>query len=198
MIIAFFNKYGKSIIENITDTDLFFPAVIAQLSVESKWGASGLSTQHNNFGGVKATGSQFSSGKASMDTTEYVNNKLISVKQDFAKYPDFDNFMKDYVRVLKLPQYVNAGVFTAATPEDQILAMGKGGYSTTDPNRYLNDCKGRIEAARDEYKFGKISTKVSQPTVVSTAWSSNTGLLANTQNSINNALSGAGLKPIWK
>jgi hypothetical protein len=158
----FFNRYGESIIGNITDTDLFFPGVIAQLSMESKWGTS---APKNNFAGIKATGSQFSSGSQLLDTTEYIGGKRVAVKQSFATYATFDNFMRDYIRVLRLPNYVAAGVYRATTPEEQILAIAKGGYSTADPMRYLNDCRGRIEAARDEWKFGKISRSVTAPTV---------------------------------
>lgn len=187
-VIDFFNRYGKSIVTSITNTNLFFPAVIGQLTMESKWGTSGLSADHNNFGGIKATGSQYSSGQVSLDTTEYSGGKLLNVKQSFATYADFDAFMKDYVRVLQLPQYINAGVYKAQTPEEQILAIGKGGYSTADPNDYLEKARGRIEAARDQYKFGKISTSVTSPTLVKDIPGSATNWAANI---LNGALGGA-------
>jgi hypothetical protein len=184
-IQAFFDHYGPAIIEGITDSGLFFPAVIAQLSMESKWGTS---SPGNNFAGIKATGSIFSSGSQSLDTTEYIGGKRVPVKQKFATYADFSLFMKDYVRVLKLDRYVNAGVYLAQNPYDQILAIAKGGYSTADPKRYLNDCRGRIDAALDIYKFGKISSTVSEPTVVDNQAAGGAGTLAGSLATINGAI----------
>jgi flagellum-specific peptidoglycan hydrolase FlgJ len=161
---SFVGQYGEIIIAGITDTGLFFPAVVGQLSMESRWGTSDLSAKYNNFGGIKKTGSSFSSGKVMMDTTEYVGGKRVPMKQEFATYATFKNFVGDYVRVLQLPHFVKAGVFTAADPYQQVLAMGKGGYSTADPQRYLEDCKGRIEACLDQFQWGKIETKAVLPT----------------------------------
>lgn len=159
----FVGLYGDIIIEGITNKGLFFPAVVGQLTVESRFGASDLSAQHNNYGGIKTTGSVFSSGQVSMDTTEFVNGREIPAKQSFATYSDFKNFMADYVRVLALPSYVSAGVYTATDPYQQVLAIGKGGYSTRDPKQYLKFAEGRIDACIDLFAWGKINSQVPAP-----------------------------------
>lgn len=189
MMADFGDRYREPVCRNLLDSGLFLPAVMGQLSAESNWGQN---APGNNFAGIHSTGSAFSSGTQTLDTTEVVNGARISVKGTFATYADFDNFLKDYIRVLKLASYVNAGVYTAATPEDQVLAIARGGYSTLSPVAYLNQCRGRIEAARDLWKIGKISSSVTEPTVVDaqTATSLMAGISSAVQGSTLGSLAG--------
>jgi len=151
LIRTFVNQYGVSIARAIAQTNLFFPAVVAQLSVESANGTSGLSVRANNFGGIK--GNQ--DNGILMDTTE--TDKHIASRAYFRKYANFDEFIDHYVSILRTPRYINGGVFEATSPEDQIKAMVKAGYSTMTPNAYLKQgVKDRIDATRDIYKIGKI------------------------------------------
>lgn len=171
LVIKFVSQYGDQIVSALTDSGLFFPSSVAQMMVESKWGqypnkdASDLALIHNNWAGIKDS-TDPNSGEVVLSTKEGNTGNQISMNATFATYPDFASFLRDYVRILKLPNYVNAGVYNALTPEDQILAIGKGGYSTNTPSEYLRAARGRIEACRDTYKWGKITTSVSQPTVV--------------------------------
>lgn len=162
-IKQFVTTYGDKIIQYITDQGLFFPAVVAQLTVESKWSTSGLSSRYNNYGGIKKTNSIYSNGSIKLDTIEIKNGQEVPANESFATYSDFDNFMKDYVRVLHLPSYIQAGVYASADPYDQVLAMGKGGYSTRDPKQYLTFAKGRIDACLDLYPWGKIVSTAPAP-----------------------------------
>lgn len=161
---AFVTRFGSIIVPAITDSGLFFPTVIGQLTMESDWGQSDLSAKYKNYAGVKNTGSLYSSGKVALDTTEVINGNEISVKAYFATYDDFKSFINDYVRVLALSQYVAAGVYTATSPYNQILAIGQGGYSTRDPQTYADNAKGRIDACIDQFPWGKISSGASNPT----------------------------------
>ena len=54
-----------------------------------------------------------------------------------------------------LPRYTSAR-FDAKSPEEQILMIAKAGYTTTPAQKYLNDMKPLIEAARDISKLGRI------------------------------------------
>lgn len=184
---VFVGKFGDTIVKTIANQGLFFPAVIGQLTVESKWGASDLSAKYGNYGGIQATGSQFSSGKVTLDTSEYVNGKLVPAREDFATYDSFANFMADYVRVLHLPHFINAGVFSAPSPSEQVLAIGKGGYSTADPAKYLSFAQGRIEACIDSYPWGKIDSTVPNPGEIP---GSAGGMMGAIMASVNSSLSG--------
>lgn len=183
----FVGRFGDIIVKAITNQGLFFPAVVAQLTVESEWGTSDLSAKYNNYGGIKNTGSEFSSGSVKLDTTEVSNGREITAHEPFATYDDFNKFMSDYIRVLHLPNYVAAGVYSATDPSAQILAIGKGGYSSRDPQKYLTFAKGRIDACLDLYPWGRIETLAKapdRPAQNATAKSS-----AIIQNTINGSLS---------
>ncbi len=166
--IKFFDRYGADLVAAITDTNLFFAAVLAQKALESGWGKSELASRYNNLGGVKNFGKMPNAGQVYLDTTEYENNILVKKKQPFATYSTPKIFFQEYVKVLNDPtkKYTSMGVFTAPTPEEQILRMAKAGYTTADPKKYLASMQGIINAALDIYKFGKISTEVKEPTVI--------------------------------
>jgi lysozyme len=154
----FIDRYGRDIAEAIRGTGLFFSAVAAQKAMESDYGQSELARKYNNFGGVKNFGSLPGAGKVILDTTEVVKGKRVAKKQPFATYPNPRQAFQSYVRVLQDPtkKYIQSGVFTAATPEDQIMRMVRAGYSTMTPQAYLRLVQSRISAARDYSKLGKI------------------------------------------
>ena len=156
---VFIDKYGKDIVAAIKGTGLFFTAVAAQKAYESDYGNSELSAKYNNFGGVKNFGGLSGAGVVNLDTAEIVNGRRIIKKQPFATYPSPKASFDSYVRILKDPtkKYTSMGVFTATDPLEQIKRMVQAGYSTQNINTYLNAVKGRIEAARDYSKLGKIA-----------------------------------------
>jgi flagellum-specific peptidoglycan hydrolase FlgJ len=156
---VFIDKYGKDIVSAIKGTGLFFTAVAAQKSYESDYGNSELASKYNNFGGVKNFGGLSGAGVVNLDTAEKINGKRVIKKQPFATYPNPKSAFESYVRILKDPtkKYTSNGVFTAIDPIDQIKRMVQAGYSTENINTYLNAVKGRIEAARDYSKLGKIA-----------------------------------------
>ncbi len=151
LIKGFVQNYGSDIVRAITNTGLYFPAVVGQLSVESANGTSYLSQNANNFGGFKGD----ASNGILMDTVE--GNNRVPTKAYFKRYDNFPQFMADYVSQLQADRYVNAGVFTASSPEDQISRMVAAGYSTMTPKAYLaTGVKDRINATRDLFGLGKI------------------------------------------
>jgi lysozyme len=156
---TFIDKYGKDIVAAIKGTGLFFTAVAAQKAMESDYGKSELSAKYNNFGGIKNFGSLSGAGVVKLDTTEYVNGKKIFVKAPFATYPNPKAAFDSYVAILKDPKkkYVANGVFDATDPLEQIKLIVKSGYATASVDGYANAVKGRIEAARDYSKLGKIA-----------------------------------------
>jgi hypothetical protein len=151
LIRSFVTQYGGDIVEAIANTGLFFPAVVAQLSVESANGTSNLAVRANNFGGIKGNASN------GILTTTLEYDSKIPTRVYFKKYNSFREFMSDYVNILQLPRYVSAGVYAALTPEDQIRRIVEGGYATATPDGYLDSgVADRIEATQDIYSIGKI------------------------------------------
>lgn len=156
-IIDFVTEHGEDIKNAIINTGLWFPAVVAQLTVESQFGDSSLASDYNNYGGIKGSGNGANGGSITLDTTE--GNSRSAAVQRFATYRDFKSFMDSYMSTLRNPRYVNAGVFNSASPEEQIANMVKAGYSTMTPSAYLANGTGdRINAVRDIYGIGKIDS----------------------------------------
>ena len=155
LIKTFLAQHLTDILPAIADTGLFFPAVVAQLSVESANGTSQLSSEYNNYGGIKGN----SNDGVLMDTTE--TNARTPVKQYFKTYSDFKAFMADYVSNLTNDsRYINGGVFQATSPEDQIKKIAAAGYTTMSPNSYLKTTgiQDRINATRSLFPIGQISS----------------------------------------
>lgn len=154
--IAFVKQIGDGVVDAITDTNLFFAAVIAQKALESAYGRSELAKKYNNYGGIAST-SMPGTGRVTLMTGA-------GYRKEFVTYPTVKDFFKDYVRVLNLPHYVKAGVFEADSPEEQIRRIAKGGYDPSKtPAEYLAAMQPILDAARDIYKIGKISSKVPAP-----------------------------------
>lgn len=158
MIKAFVNQYGETIIDKITNTGIFFPMVVAQLSAEGgvklqsdgTLTASTLATRYNNWGGIK----DFSGNGVNMDTTEKIGGSIRAVKQPFMQFADFGAFMNRYVDLLLNG---NGGKYRPAlkanSPEQQVKLLVAAGYSTLSPNEYYKTVKDRINACMDEFPF---------------------------------------------
>lgn len=157
---AFVKTYGQDIIDSITDTNLFFSAVVAQKAYESGWGGSTLASKYHNFGGIKNPGTLPNAGTITLDTTEWIGGVQKKVKAKFATFSSPKISFQTYVQQLQSPlhKYVAMGVFDATTPEEQIRLIAKAGYTTTNAESYLKKMQSIINAARDIYKLGKISS----------------------------------------
>jgi flagellum-specific peptidoglycan hydrolase FlgJ len=152
----FTDKYGSGIAKAISNTGLFFPAIIGQSAWESGYGDR-IPPNSNNFGGIKYTPNLAGVvGYVESDTTEYVGGVKKYVKQKFAKFKDVESGFKAHIQLLMGERYKNARL-NAKSPEEQILMIAKSGYSTTPPQKYLNDMKSLIEASRDYSKLGRIA-----------------------------------------
>jgi len=154
---TFVKNYGKGIVEAIRGTGLFFPTVVAMKALESGWGESQLTRVANNFGGIKYNPRLAGViGKVTMDTTEFVRGRRVTVKQDFSRFKDVESGFRATIRVLLGDRYKNARL-QAKTPEEQVLMIVRAGYSTTPPQVYLSRLQGIIDATRDITGLGRIS-----------------------------------------
>jgi flagellum-specific peptidoglycan hydrolase FlgJ len=129
---TFISQISVQAIQACENTHLFPSLMIAQACLESNYGRSKLSMLHHNYFGIKASAGW--KGKiVSYQTQEYVNKKLVTVKQSFRSYPDLQNGFADRVRFLQVnKRYTVHGVFNSKTPEEQALCFLEAGYAT-DP-----------------------------------------------------------------
>lgn len=156
---AFVEKYGADISEAIKGTGLFFAAVIAQKCLESTYGQSALSAKYNNFGGIKNfNGLKGATGTVELMTSEFKNGVEHRVKQPFAIFATPRDGFNAYVNVIKNldRKKPSIGIFTADSPEEQIKRIVRAGYCTTNPDSYLKNMHGMMNATRAMYPIGKI------------------------------------------
>lgn len=94
-------------------TNIPFEVVLGQWVKECLWGRSGLAQTGNNFAGIRYT-----------SNADFNNN-------GWSGYNTIANFIKDYIRVMKLSYY--ADVRNAVSVKDTCIALGKSPYSADDP-----------------------------------------------------------------
>ena len=99
-----------------------FPSVcIAQAALESGWNVNA-----TTLFGIKGDGIE-------LDTTEYVNDEYINVKDSFVKYPDLASAVQGYYTLMEWDNYDD--VRNANTYEIACYALTSGVYPyATDPN----------------------------------------------------------------
>lgn len=125
--------YKDLAIKATQGTGLFPSVMLAQGIVESNNGNSELARKYKNHFGIKA-GSSWTGKSVNLSTREVVNGSDINIKDNFRVYDSVEESYVDRVNFLKQnPRYTTAGVFTAATPLEQLQALQRAGYAT-DPN----------------------------------------------------------------
>lgn len=110
-----------------------FPSVTyAQYVLECGWEGSTLSETYNNAFGIKADAS-WAGKKVALTTWEDYGNGPVEVVDYFRVYDDINQSVRDRTQfLLENSNYANAGVFTAATYQEQCQALKNAGYAT-DP-----------------------------------------------------------------
>lgn len=130
----FLSKYAGAFVIACQGTGLFPSVKLAQAALESGWGKSVVG---NNLFGIKAAGarSPYWHGEAvSSGTSEFQNGSYVSTSGKFRKYATIGDSIRDHTYFLQQNgRYRTAGVFNAATPEDQAKALQRAGYAT-DPS----------------------------------------------------------------
>ncbi len=149
----FLYLYGEGIAKAIKGTNLYFPAIAALKITESGYGRN-IPANSFNFGGVKYN-PNIHSDYVLADTSEIVSGKRVFVKAKFAKFPSAEEGIKQNIQVLLADRY-KAARENAKSPEEQILAIAKAGYTTTPAQQYLNLMSGNIKRVAKKTGFGKI------------------------------------------
>ncbi|MDG6110477.1 sporangiospore maturation cell wall hydrolase GsmA [Dactylosporangium aurantiacum] len=133
--VQFLAKYGPSAQQSQRDTGVPASVTLAQAILESGWGSSGLTAQHNNFFGMKCFNNNpgsYASGCASWATTECAAGVCYPTTASFRTYPGAAESFRDHGMALKtLARYAPAFQYTN-NPNQFAAAVHKGGYAT-DP-----------------------------------------------------------------
>ncbi|MBK3496877.1 glucosaminidase domain-containing protein [Viridibacillus sp. YIM B01967] len=125
------------------ENDLYASVMIAQATLESEYGQSGLgSSPNNNLFGIKG---KYKNDSVKLETSEDDGTgKMTTVMADFRKYPSYEDSLKDYVRLLRNglswnKQYYT-GVFKSNTKTFKDATKHLTGSYATDSkyNKKLN------------------------------------------------------------
>jgi|SRR5215831_1629586 len=110
------------------------PVTVAQFLLESDWGRRGMGEAHNFFG-IKARADEPS---VTLETTEFVNGKPVTVAQQFRKYDSMADSFADHARLIvdrttQTGQKIYANALSH--PNDPIeFARALTGVYATDPH----------------------------------------------------------------
>jgi flagellum-specific peptidoglycan hydrolase FlgJ len=130
----FIEKMHKAVAKYAPDYGIkVYSPIIAQAILESKWGESKLSKEHNNFFGLKA-GRGYKGDVATYKTNEEINGKTKTISDNFRAYKNFDEGVKGYFDFINTKRYANL----------------KG---VTDPKTYLENIKNDGYATASNYVF---------------------------------------------
>jgi flagellum-specific peptidoglycan hydrolase FlgJ len=143
----FFKKYGDAVVESTNGTKIFPSVKLAQMALETGYGAS-IKVAANNAYGLKAgkswTGKVISNSTFEDDAdgnrTHYsgtgkIYNSYTAAINDgsdfrtlFRVYSDVSGSIRDYNKLLLRPRY--AAALNATTPEEQARLLKECGYAT--------------------------------------------------------------------
>ena len=121
-MLVFTKKYGRDMLQALNGSDIYFPLMLAQASLESGYGTSSAAKNKNNFFGVMYGG---------------VTKRFGSPTEAFQKQVDL--FYKP-----NLP-YLGKGVTSATSPYDQARKIADSGYySLQNDNTLPASMKAKI------------------------------------------------------
>jgi len=144
---SFVQKFGSAAIAAAAGSTIFPETILTAAALESGYGKSKLSSQYNNFFGIKADSSWKGKSVVFATKEQDKNGKVFTVNAKFRHYDTVEESFRNYVKFISGPRYVKAGVTTAATVEKQFMAIKAGGYATDVS--YVNKLKSIFNSVQD-------------------------------------------------
>ena len=168
-MLVFAKRYGKYMLDAFNSSDIYFPVMLAQASLESGYETSAAARNKNNFFGVMYGGK---------------TKKFSSPKDAFEKQVDM--FYKD-----NLP-YQSNGVTTAKSPYEQARRIANSGYySLANDDTLPTAMKARIAkngfTAKEsaDWYYSKLKTMIDNALTVLPLGKINDASIAQAGNIIN-------------
>lgn len=134
-ISEFVNKMRDAVQVASAETGVPAKLIMSQAALESGWGKREIlldngQTSHNLFG-IKATGGW--KGKVTnIMTSEFVDGKMVKMKQPFRAYDSYADSLTDYARLISTSSRYES-VLSAPSAEEAARRVQAAGYAT-DPN----------------------------------------------------------------
>ncbi len=120
--------FGPVARENMKRTGVPASVTLAQAALETGWGASTIGDAKNLFG-IKGTGP---AGSISVPTKEFINGRMVTVRDNFRKYHSWQESIEDHGKLLLNSRYSPALRYKN-DPDRYAHAIHDAGYAT-DPN----------------------------------------------------------------
>jgi flagellum-specific peptidoglycan hydrolase FlgJ len=128
---GFVDTYGQQAYDNSIHSGVPYEFTLAQAMLESGYGRSGLTTQANNFFGIKANGS-WTGATVSFPTREVYNGSSVTVQALFRKYATPQDSFADHDKFLRENKRYAAAFNYPKDPYQFLVEVFKAGYAT-DP-----------------------------------------------------------------
>jgi len=123
-----------------------FEVVIAQAALETGWGQKIIKTANgessNNLFNIKAD-RRWDGEKASKDTLEFDNGRMLKKHEPFRVYQNIDESISDYISFLRSGERYQDALNNSDNVEHFLHGLQKAGYAT-DPN-YANKILGTLK-----------------------------------------------------
>lgn len=123
-----------------------FEVVIAQAALETGWGQKIIKTANgessNNLFNIKAD-RRWDGEKASKDTLEFDNGRMLKKHEPFRVYQNIDESISDYISFLRTGERYQDALNNSDNVEHFLHGLQKAGYAT-DPN-YANKILGTLK-----------------------------------------------------
>ncbi|QIK70611.1 glycoside hydrolase family 73 protein [Erysipelothrix sp. HDW6C] len=123
----FITSIADAAIVSGKDSEILPSIIIAQAILESEWGRSTLSTDANNYFGIKGS---YEGASVEVATTEFYDDVEHDIYDVFKVYPSIEASMRDHALLLTTENY--SSVRSATSYTEAAIALRNAGYAT-DP-----------------------------------------------------------------
>lgn len=141
----FVSTYGADLQQALTGSGIYFAVAVAQKCQESGYGTSDLAVKYNNFGGIYNFG--------------HLAGAIGTTTKKFAIFQSPYHCFASYVKILLDPtkKYIQQGLLTATTPQEQLKAIALGGYCEDPPGMaYYSQILPNLKRVMLLYNIGKL------------------------------------------
>ncbi|WP_232365389.1 glycoside hydrolase family 73 protein [Lentilactobacillus fungorum] len=185
---TFIDKYKSDVKKASSKYNLYGSVMMAQAALESSWGQSQLTTQANNFFGIKGA---YNGQSVSMSTVEYNSNgQMVNTTANFKKYPTAYSSFADNGATLRNgtswdPKYYS-GSWKENAENYAAAANALTGKYATAPN-YGTSLINLIQTYGLDQVFGEASATSSSAASSSSSSTSSTSSSSNTTSTATSA-----------
>ncbi|MEK4966975.1 glucosaminidase domain-containing protein [Cytobacillus sp. FSL R7-0696] len=154
----FINDIEAIAIENYETYRILPSITIAQAILESDWGRSTLSSEYNNYFGIKSH--NWDGESVNLETKEYYDE---TIEDAFRVYDQMEDSVKDHGEFLAThDRYKKNGLFNGTTYMEQAVALQDAGYSTIENEQGEKIYSDQLAQIIQQHQLQLIDSKVYQ------------------------------------